>query len=114
MLASFIDELEALLLSFNDVYIELLICDDRIRTHQSIQSGEPIKYQLIGAGGTSFIPVFEYIENADFTCNLLLYFTDLEGNFPLKTPEYETFWVTSVAKEVPFGSCIEMSIETST
>ncbi|MEA3523894.1 MAG: VWA-like domain-containing protein, partial [Campylobacterota bacterium] len=61
MLASFIDELEALLLSFNDVYIELLICDDRIRTHQSIQSGEPIEYQLIGAGGTSFIPVFEYI-----------------------------------------------------
>jgi len=111
LLSSFIDELEALLLSFNDVSVELLICDDRIRSHQSISSGERIEYQLQGGGGTSFKPVFDFIENADFTCSLLLYFTDLEGTFPTKIPEYETFWVTSNISEVPFGEFILLEKE---
>jgi len=111
LLSSFIDELEALLLSFNDVSIELLICDDRIRSHQSIASGERIEYQLQGGGGTSFKPVFDFVENADFRCNLLLYFTDLEGTFPIKIPDYETFWVTSNIMEVPFGEFILLEKE---
>ncbi len=111
LLGAFIDELEALLLTFNDVSLELLICDDRIRTHQSIAGGERIEYQLQGGGGTSFQPVFAFVENADFTCNLLLYFTDLEGAFPSKAPEYEVFWVTSKVKEVPFGEIILLEKE---
>lgn len=111
LLSSFIDELEALLLSFNDVSVELLICDDRIRSHQSIVGGERIEYQLQGGGGTSFKPVFEFIDSADFTCNLLLYFTDLEGIFPHQTPDYETFWITPQKKEIPYGDIILINEE---
>ena len=111
LLSSFIDELEALLLSFNDVSVELLICDDRIRSHQSIVGGERIEYQLQGGGGTSFQPVFEFIDSADFACNLLLYFTDLEGIFPYRAPDYETFWISSEDKEIPFGEIILLEKE---
>jgi len=107
-LSRFIDELEALLLSFNDVEIELLICDERIRSHQSIRGGEAMHYQIIGYGGTDFRPVFEYIEQQSIHCTLLLYFTDLEGRFPQNRPDYETLWVTPKLAEVPFGEQILM------
>jgi predicted metal-dependent peptidase len=106
LLGYFIDELEALLLSFLEVHIELLVCDDRIRFHSSMSGGERLEYQLIGGGGTSFKPVFEYIETQALSCNLLLYFSDLEGSFPTTTPNYETLWIAPKTKSVPFGEVI--------
>jgi predicted metal-dependent peptidase len=78
LLGIFIDELEALLLSFSDVVIELLICDDKIRSHKSISTQEMSEYELLGGGATSFVPVFEFIEQKDLTCKLLIYFSDLD------------------------------------
>ena len=51
-----------------------------------------------GLGGTDFRPVFkvvnELVENKEFT-NLkgLIYFTDGDGDFPEKKPDYDTAFV---------------------
>jgi hypothetical protein len=54
--------------------------------------------KIRGLGGTDFRPVFEYVEtlrqNKEFT-NLkgLIYFTDGDGAFPAKKPDYDTAFV---------------------
>ena len=37
---------------------------------------------------------------------LLLYFTDLDGRFPVEVPTYDVKWVSPNDKDVPFGEVI--------
>ncbi len=108
-LGSFIDELESLLLSFSSVVIELFVCDDRIRSHEVIESPHALCYTLVGGGGTDFRPVFEALERLDEPVELLLYFTDLMGRFP-EHESVETLWIAPEVREVPFGRVIVMEI----
>jgi len=62
LLAQFIAEIELICELFGSYSIELLVCDDRVRSHQRFTNGESIEYSLEGGGGTDFTPVFEFIE----------------------------------------------------
>lgn len=106
LLAQFIAEIESITELFGSYAIELLVCDDRIRSHGRFTNGEEIGYELAGGGGTDFSPVFETIDTLPSRPNLLLYFTDLEGKFPAHEPSCETVWIAPEAKEVPFGRVI--------
>jgi predicted metal-dependent peptidase len=111
LLAQFIAEIESITELFGSYSIELLVCDDRVRSHQRFTNGESIEYSLEGGGGTDFTPVFEYIETQMTPPKLLIYFTDLDGKFPLYEPTYETVWITSHQKEIPFGRVIVIKDE---
>lgn len=108
LLGSFISEFESVLLSFSTFEIDLLICDDKIHSHQHFSCGEKIEYELKGSGATDFRPVFEFIEKNIYDATLLIYFTDLEGKFPSQEPMFETIWATSSNKEIPFGKKVKM------
>jgi len=109
LLAQFIAEIELICELFGSYSIELLVCDDRIRSHQRFTNGESIEYSLEGGGGTDFTPVFEFIEMQLTPPKLLIYFTDLDGKFPLYEPPYEILWIAPLKGEVPFGRVIVMS-----
>lgn len=106
VLAQFIAEIESICELFGSYGIELLVCDDRIRSHQRFSNGESIEYFLAGGGGTDFTPVFEFIEIELTPPKMLLYFTDLDGRFPMIEPHYETLWIVPCSGEVPFGRVI--------
>ncbi len=108
-LGRFIDELESLLLSFSSVVIELFVCDERIRSHEVIESPQKLSYTLTGGGGTDFRPVFAALEELDEPVELLLYFTDLMGRFP-ERESIETVWIAPETLDVPFGRVIAMGI----
>ena len=108
VLAQFIAEIELICELFGSYSIELLVCDDRIRSHQRFTNGESIEYSLEGGGGTDFTPVFEFIEMQLTPPKLLIYFTDLDGKFPLYEPPYEILWIAPLKSEVPFGRVIEI------
>jgi predicted metal-dependent peptidase len=72
-----------------------------------------ITYTLEGGGGTDFIPVFEMIESWMMAPKMLLYFTDLDGKFPIQEPHYDTLWITPHEAEVPFGRVILIKKELS-
>jgi len=42
---------------------------------------------------------------------VLLYFTDLDGKFPLYEPPYEVLWIAPQQADVPFGRVIELKDE---
>jgi len=86
--------------------IELLVCDDKVHSHKTFYSGEALEVELKGNGGTDYRPAFKYVEENLDDVKLLLYFTDLEGMFPKKRPNYEVKWVSSKESEFEFGELL--------
>jgi len=65
--------------------------------------------QLSGGGGTCFIPVFDYVQQQGLQPDLLVYFTDAEGEFPEKAPHYPVVWLVKGKHSVPWGQRIQLN-----
>jgi len=64
---------------------------------------------LGGGGGTRFTPVFEWVEEQGASPDLLVYFTDAEGEFPKLEPCYPTIWLVKGRGKVPWGQRIQLN-----
>lgn len=64
---------------------------------------------LKGGGGTRFTPVFEWIERERLRPDLLIYFTDGEGEFPEREPDYPVVWLVKGRAPVPWGERIQLN-----
>jgi predicted metal-dependent peptidase len=106
LLSEFLSEVNFLMSMVARYQIELLVCDEKIQEHKTFTSGEALECSVKGASGTDFRPVFAFVEREFDDVKLLLYFTDLEGIFPHKPPNYEVKWVSPKQEEVPFGTVI--------
>lgn len=59
--------------------------------------------RLAGGGGTRFTPAFEWVEREGLRPDLLVYFTDAQGEFPARAPDYPVLWLVKGRAPVPFG-----------
>jgi predicted metal-dependent peptidase len=81
--------------------IFLIQCDDEIQKEEhflveNISEDVPELVKVRGFGGTSFIPVFERIEELrgeGKKINSLIYLTDGMGLYPQKKPDYPVYFV---------------------
>jgi predicted metal-dependent peptidase len=64
---------------------------------------------LSGGGGTRFTPVFEWVERGPVQPDLLLYFTDAQGEFPAAAPPYPVIWLVKGRAPVPWGERIQLN-----
>jgi predicted metal-dependent peptidase len=82
----------------------LIYCDSNI-SPTGVYDLEDAKQSLPeGGGGTSFIPVFNWIkDNLNDECAGLIYLTDGEGDYPQKLPQYPVLWVLTQEYSTPFG-----------
>jgi len=64
---------------------------------------------ISGGGGTDFNPVFEWVDQQDMTPDLLVYFTDGLGEFPLVQPNYTVIWLVKGKVRVPWGRRIQLN-----
>jgi predicted metal-dependent peptidase len=62
-----------------------------------------------GGGGTRFTPAFEWIATMDRKPDLLVYFTDAEGEFPEREPTYPVLWLVKGRTKVPWGQRIQLN-----
>jgi predicted metal-dependent peptidase len=62
-----------------------------------------------GGGGTRFTPVFRWVEEAAINPDLLVYFTDAEGEFPQQEPAFPVIWLVKGRAEVPWGQRIQLN-----
>lgn len=90
--------------------IILLQCDMAIQNEQRFRTAEEISaegiYKIFGCGGTSFVPVFERIEQIQRTENRepdgLIYFTDGYGMYPSENPGYPVIFLEEeILKHTP-------------
>lgn len=57
-----------------------------------------------GGGGTSFVPPFQYIAKENIRPEVLVFLTDMYGDFPTEVPPYPVMWVYTAEKTgAPFG-----------
>ncbi len=64
---------------------------------------------MTGSGGTRFTPVFEWITQMDCKPDLLVYFTDAEGEFPKQEPDFPVLWLVKGRGKVPWGQRIQLN-----
>jgi predicted metal-dependent peptidase len=110
-LGEFIAEIDALKGQVR-ARVTLLACDERLdpRSPWRFESWEPVLLpdSLEGGAGTSFLPVFEWIAQNNRP-DVLVYFTDAEGEFPPTAPEYPVIWLVKGNARVPWGERIQLN-----
>jgi predicted metal-dependent peptidase len=110
-LAEFAAEVDALKAQVR-ARVTLLACDERLdpRGPWCFEPWEaatlPGAFQ--GGSGTSFVPVFDWVAHAHIRPDLLVYFTDAEGEFPQHAPEYPVAWLVKGRAGVPWGERIQL------
>ena len=64
---------------------------------------------ICGGGGTDFRPAFEWAVRQHREPDLLLYFTDAEGDFPEREPNFPVIWLVKGKNPVPWGQRIQLN-----
>lgn len=113
-LPGFVSELERLMRSFGKFELTVIECDAAIGNVTVVSSDtKPYdwrKHRFSGGGGTDFTPVFNYIRSRRIRPDVLVFFTDGEGNCPEDRPDYPVLWLLTETGEspVPWGFHVKM------
>ncbi|MET0067894.1 MAG: VWA-like domain-containing protein [Candidatus Thiodiazotropha sp.] len=93
--------------------VTLLACDS------ALAEGAPWVYEawedfqlpesITGGGGTSFLPVFDWVRDQGIRPDLLVYFTDAEGAFPEHPPQFPVIWLIKGKESPPWGQRIQLN-----
>ena len=62
-----------------------------------------------GGGGTRFSPVFDWANQQDKLPDILVYFTDAEGEFPNVEPYFDVLWLVKGKAKVPWGQRVQLN-----
>lgn len=90
--------------------INVLECDAEVHRHFKLNKYKKHDGKPKGGGGTSFVPVFEYLKNKRIRTDVLIFCTDGFGDFPTAKYPFKTIWLsTSDWNKPPFGRCIRIS-----
>ncbi len=93
--------------------ISLLACDSQLAEEAPWEFEAWDEFSLpekiTGGGGTSFKPVFEWVEQQGLRPDLLVYFTDAEGAFPSLEPTYPVIWLVKGKRKTPWGQRIQLN-----
>ena len=53
--------------------------------------------------------MFDWVEQQGVRPELLVYFTDAEGRFPEREPNYPVIWLVKGKEKVPWGQRIQLN-----
>jgi predicted metal-dependent peptidase len=112
-LEQFASEISAILETVNPEKIIVLHVDATINNVEEFSPSDlPIQLHVVGRGGTSFVPAFDWVNENDTDPKCFIYLTDLYGVFYTKQVDYPVLWVTpkngDVNAKIPFGELIVM------
>lgn len=108
-LSKFISEIYGITKSFTKFKFYIATCDTHlydVQEFSDVTKNKIASLSIKGGGGTSFVPVFEYIDKKlKNSIDCLIYFTDGYGEYPEKKSPYHTYWIlNSDYEDVPFGT----------
>jgi predicted metal-dependent peptidase len=111
-LQEFLTEIDALKVQVR-AEVTLHACDDKLDASgpwcYAIWEAMTLPPELSGGGGTDFRPVFEWISCEHLNPDLLVYFTDAEGQFPEIEPAHPVVWLVKGKARTPFGIRIQLN-----
>lgn len=104
----FIGEVGGILSDLKPELVTIVWCDAQVhRTDEVDQMTDLLGLKPVGGGGTSFVPVFEWVEQNAIQPDAVVYLTDGLGTFPTEAPGYPVLW-GAILKDVqyPFGDVV--------
>ena len=111
-LQAFLSEIDALKAQVRAA-VTLHACDDKLDPAGPWRYAQweaiTLPEQVSGGGGTDFRPVFEWLRGENPSPDLLVYFTDAEGRFPDREPEFPVVWLVKGKAPVPFGTRVQLN-----
>jgi predicted metal-dependent peptidase len=111
---AYVAEIAGVLTDVRPKRVVLMTCDARV--HQVEEASSLDELQVVkdtgfkGGGGTSFIPVFDMIDELGLHPDALVYCTDMHGAFPAEAPGYPVVWAKTTDVEAPFGDQVKIEI----
>lgn len=108
-----VSEVIGIIKAYDCVKLTVIACDAEVNNVDDVQDeSDLINFKFGGGGGTSFIPVFNWLEENKPNLKLLIFFTDGYGDFP-DEPKTKTLWVISPGglelDKIPFGESVKMN-----
>ncbi len=93
--------------------ITLMACDSEMAEggpwHYEPWDEFQLPREFKGGGGTDFRPVFEAVARSVMPPDLLIYFTDAQGDFPEREPSFPVVWLVKGKGQVPWGQRIQLN-----
>ena len=113
-LVTFLSEMNAISQELLPEKVIVMYTDCDVARVEEYECGEEItELNARGGGGTSFRPVFEWIEEKQIEVDNLIYFSDMEvweDCFPKEEPDYPVLWLSTRADyNVPFGELVRVT-----
>jgi predicted metal-dependent peptidase len=88
----------------------VIYADAEVQATQELVPEDGFSFEPSGRGGTSFVPVFDWVEAEGLDPDFLVYLTDLEGPMPAVAPQYPVLWVTPPTHVEPrWGEKLELN-----
>lgn len=107
----FFAELQGILVELRPRQTLVMWCDAQVHKVDEIEQPEDIGgLKPVGGGGTSFVPVFEWLAENDVVPDALVYLTDMYGTFPDKAPRYPVLWGRTTKQEAPWGDVVDVPL----
>jgi predicted metal-dependent peptidase len=113
LLERFIGETAGILEDVNPREVHWVECDAAVQRSVILHDMDDLRAiigTIKGGGGTSFVPVFNYIEENQLTPDALIYLTDLAGVFPGQEPDYPVIWGAICEGEAPYGKIVRIPV----
>jgi len=111
-LQEFLTEIDALKAQVRAT-VTLHACDDMLDASGpwrfAMWESMALPAEISGGGGTDFRPVFDWVAKEQLNPDLLVYFTDAEGQFPAREPAYPVAWLVKGKARTPFGIRIQLN-----
>lgn len=109
----FISEIAGILADVRPDRLVIVWCDAKVHATEEVDDmTDLLGLRPKGGGGTSFVPVFEWIEENNIRPDALVYLTDGMGTFPSDAPPYPVLWGNSYpTSKYPFGDVVDVSIK---
>ena len=115
---AFVGEVNTIINDLKPEKVWLMSSDHRVANVEEYESDVWFDYKTfesVGGGGTSFIPVFDYVRENNLQPDQLVYFSDMEvweGDFPKEHPDYPVIFVsTRKNAKAPFGEIVYLDID---
>lgn len=109
--AQFAGHLNAILAEAKPQHVHVYYFDTRVYPGEVIEPGElDVVTKPRGGGGTSFVPIFEQLDEDGIVPEVCIILTDLEGRFPPHEPAYPVVWADVWGRSrAPFGEVIRVA-----
>ncbi|NBQ13410.1 MAG: hypothetical protein EBU31_02050 [Proteobacteria bacterium] len=115
LLAVFFAEVGGIIADINPKHLIVVQCDAAVQQVDDVKSLDDVSLLRSrgakGGGGTSFVPVFDWITSEGLAPDMLVYLTDGYGTFPSQPPRYPVLWAMNTDVTAPFGDTVRVKIE---